>query len=152
MLQLSALKQQFSCILGLDFEGKKNCFMQNVALGPRGEGGACPTLPPGTGLLSTSVYREGISNADPRVMLCFFFGGGGFASSRGGNNKEGSNSAVVACAHLKPAARVGGPLRERLVEIFFLFLPFNLHWRRCVSRGSHNHLNGGDVSLTLTGT
>ena len=57
---------------------------------------------------------------------------------------------MVSCAPVTVAARVRGPLRERLVEIYFS--PFNIAWRLCISRGSCDHVNGGAVSLTLGGT
>ena len=53
------------------------------------------------------------------------------------------------CAPLAPAARVRTPLPERLAEI--AFSPFS--FGDCAScRGSHGHVDGGAVSLTLSGT
>ena len=56
--------------------------------------------------------------------------------------KDGRNRSV------KPAAQIRFPLRNRLAEI--CFSPFNIG--DGISRGYHDHINGGAVSVTLSGT
>ena len=59
-----------------------------------------------------------------------------------------ADDTMVACAPLTLAARVQGPVQERLVEI--CSSPFNIE--HCISHGLHDHVTDDAVSLTLSGT
>ena len=67
-------------------------------------------------------------------------------------NNEGSNSAsgMVACAPVTRRPRVQSP--SRAGEACGDLLLAVQHWRLCISRGSYDRVNGGAVSLTLSGT
>ena len=56
---------------------------------------------------------------------------------------------VVACSPITRRPRIQSP--SCAAEAFGDVLLALQHWRLCISRGSHDHVNGGAVLLILSG-